>query len=186
MSRRGPSTASRRAIALGVLVLTFAVAAACDEQEPVTVPEERTFLDADGVIMSGEHVITNQQGIRTAYLQFDTMFQWTDSTHSALRGVDLVVFNEDGSERGRVVSDRGTFDPRGESLTAQENVVLTVPGQQRRLETSELHYDPEAEQLWSDSSFVMTEAGREVRGSSFTTDLQFRNFEVRGIGENDD
>lgn len=164
-----------------MLVILGGIAGACQEEAPVeSFAEAQTLLGADAVIMDGVHTMTNAQGIRTARLQFDTMYQWSDSTHRAVRGVNLVVFNEDGSERGQVTSIRGTFDPGDESLTANGNVVLVVPGEDRRLETEELHYDPEAQQLWSDSAFILYEGARTREGCSFTTDLEFQNFSVRG------
>lgn len=168
--------------ALWAFLVLGGAAIACQEKAPVeSLSQVGSFLDADGVIMGGEHTITNSTGIRTAFLRFDTMYQWEDSTDWHLRGVDLTVFNEDdGTERGRVTSIRGIFNPENEGLTAQENVVLVIPLESRRLETEELHYDPELRQLWSDSSFVMYEGSRTRQGSCFTTDLEFQNFTVGG------
>ncbi len=165
-----------------VLAAVALGAAACQNQAPVeSLAEAERFLGADMVTTGGLHTITNAEGIRSAYLQFDTMFQWNDSTRQALRGVDLTVYNPDGSERGRVTALRGTFDPRGESLTAQGGVVLVVPLDGRRLETEELHYDPELQQLWSDSAFVMYEGTQTREGCSFRTDLSFQTFSVAGM-----
>ena len=166
--------------------LVLLALAACEVEAPVaTVADVDSFLGADGVIMGGVTTISNPEGIRTARLQFDTAFQWSDSTHQALRGVNLTVFNEDGSERATVTSLRGTFEPLAERLTARGEVVLVVPFQERRLETEELHYDPEQNQLWSDSAFIMTEGGQRREGSSFNSDLEFREFVVRGSAGSD-
>jgi len=62
-------------------------------------------------------------------------------------------------------------------------VVLIIPFQDRRLETQELQYDPDADELRSDSAVVITEGGRSYEGSSFTSDLEFRSFEVQGTAE---
>ena len=160
--------------------------AACEVEAPVaTTTDVDSFLGADGVIMGGVTTISNPEGIRTARLHFDTAFQWSDSTHQALRGVHLTVFSEDGSERATITSLRGTFEPLAERLTAIGEVVLVVPLEDRRLETEELHYDPEQNQLRSDSAFVMIEEGQRREGSSFTSDLEFRNFVVRGNAEAD-
>ncbi len=156
---------------------------ACEDQAPVvTASDQFEHLDADAIVMGGEHTFTNEEGLRSAYLAFDTAFQWRDSVNTALRGVDLTVFNENGSERARVTSSRGTLDPRGERMTAQGDVVLVVPQENRRLESGELNYDPQAGRIWSDSSFQMIHDGQTLRGESFTSDLEFRNFQARGSG----
>ncbi len=153
-----------------------------EESQVVTASEELMHLDADAIVMGGEHTFTNEEGLRSAYLAFDTAYQWRDSVNTALRGVDLTVFNRNGSERARITSVRGTLDPRGERMTAQGNVVLIVPEEDRRLESGELNYDPQVGQIWSDSSFVMTHEGQTLSGASFTSDLEFRNFQARGTG----
>lgn len=165
------------------VVAAGALFAACDGDAHVpTMSGDLQYLDADWVLVNGRHVMTNEDGVRTADLLFDTMYQWRDSTQSALRGVDLRVFTETGAERAWVTSLRGTLDSRSERLTANGNVVLVVPGQERQLETEELHYDPEEDRIWSDSSFVMLEEERTFRGSWFTSDTEFRNFTSGGSG----
>jgi LPS export ABC transporter protein LptC len=153
-----------------------------DGVRPGAVGAPLEFMGADAVLMGGEHTYTNAEGIRSAHLNFDTIFQWRDSLDWALRGVDLTVYGETGAIRAHVTAVRGAMDPRGERLMAQGDVVLTVPGEDRRLETPELHYDPNGERIWSDSSFVMTFQGRPLRGRGFTSDLEFRNFTVLGPG----
>ena len=176
MRRRSPRIRS----ILGLGALAWLVA--CENEAPVeSLQEADTFLGADMVTTGGVHTITNAEGIRSAYLQFDTMYQWNDSTRQALRGVDLTVYNPDGSARGQVTALRGQFDPRGEALTAQGSVVLVIPGDSRRLETEELHYDPELQQLWSDSAFVLYEDAQTREGCSFRTDLTFQNLRVTGL-----
>jgi LPS export ABC transporter protein LptC len=167
------------ALSAGVLL------AACREGAPVAIlTQEIAFLDADAVTIGGEHIFLNETGLRASHLVFDTMFQWRDSADYHLRGVDLTVYNEDdGTERVLVTATEGTMDERGERLVARGNVVLIVPAEGRRLESGELHYDPELERIWSDSAFVMTLPGRApFRGSAFESDLEFQNFRAIGPG----
>ncbi len=171
----------RRATATWMVALTCLLGSCEAGTTVATLAEAESFLGADGIIMGGTTTITNDQGIRTARLQFDTAFQWRDSTHQSLRGVNLTVFNEeDGSQRATVTALRGRFEPREERLQANGNVILIIPFQDRRLETEELHYDPEAEELRSDSAVVLIEGGRSYQGTSFNSDLEFQNFVVYG------
>lgn len=173
---------TRPRIWLANLTVGLLAVAACEQPTPVnTATDALRFLEADAVVIDGQHFFT-QEGVRAATLQFDTAYQWRDSIDMHLARLTLSVYNEDGSERASVTSERGTLDRRGDRMTARENVILIVPGQQRRVETEELHYDPEGNRIWSDSAFVMTHEGRTLRGSSFTSDLEFRNFRVLGPG----
>jgi LPS export ABC transporter protein LptC len=171
-----------RRIVLANLAIGALAVYGCQEPAPMTTATDSLrFLEADAVVIDGQHFFT-QEGVRAATLLFDTAYQWRDSVDMHLARLTLTVYNEDGSERARVTSDRGTLDRRGDRMTARENVVLVVPAQVRRLETEELHYDPEGNRIWSDSAFAMTHDGRSLRGSAFTSDLEFRNFRVLGPG----
>jgi LPS export ABC transporter protein LptC len=158
--------------------------ASCQDGAPVaTLTQDISAWEgADGITIKGEHVFLNAEGFRASHLVFDTMYQWADSADHFIRGVNLRVYNEDGTERAHVTSRQGVMDPRGERLVAQGNVVLIVPADGRRLESGELHYDPNADRIWSDSSFVMTHQGSTFRGSSFVSDVEFRNFQSTGPG----
>lgn len=172
----------RSGIAGLLLILVAAVAVACEEEPPVaTVPSEYLQFDADGVVFQMTHRFT-QEGVLQALVLADTAIQWHDSTAVALRVVDLRIYAEDGTERAHVTSQRGTLDTRTERMTARGDVVLVIPGEQRTIESEELHFDPRGERIWSDSAFVMRHQGRLLRGASFTSDLEFRNFEIRGTG----
>jgi LPS export ABC transporter protein LptC len=172
----------RRGLVYAALALLLA--ASCQDEPAVpTIADDLQLMGADQVMEGGRHYFT-QEGIRSAVLNFDTAFQWRDSVNLHLRGLDLTVFNEDGSERARVTSERGTVDRRADRMVARRNVILIVPGQDRRVETEELHYDPEGGRIWSDSAFVMIHQGRTHRGSAFTSDLEFRNFTIMGPGGN--
>lgn len=168
-----------------VLLAALALAGVqgCGEPTDVaTVPAEYLEWDADAVVFGMIHRFT-QEGRLQAVVHGDTAIQWRDSTVVAMRGVDLTVFTEEGEERAHVVSRRGTLDTRTERMAAYGSVVMTVPGEGRRLESEELHYDPRGDRIWSDSAFVMFMPGRApMRGSSFTSDLEFRNFQARGPG----
>jgi len=171
---------------MGVTVLALLsvgiLSSACENEAPVaTVPAEYLQFDADGVVFQMTHRFT-QEGILQAMVIADTAIQWHDSTAVALRVVDLRVFDEDGSERAHVTSLRGTLDTRTERMTAQGDVVLVIPAEDRTIESQELHYDPRGDRIWSDSAFVMRHQGRVLRGASFTSDLEFRNFVIRGSG----
>ncbi len=169
-----------RIMVLWIFLGALLAVVACEEERDVaTVSPELAAMDADFIVVGGEQFVS-QDGTVEAHLVYDTAFQWNDSASAALRRLELVVFHEDGTERARVTSDRGRLDQSTDRMIAQGNVVVVIPGEGRTIRTEELHYDPQGGQIWSDSSFVMDVPGQRLTGASFTSDIDFRNFEARG------
>ncbi len=90
----------------------------------------------------------------------------------------MVLFNELGAQRARVVGDRGTMNMNTDELTAQGNVVLTVQAGNRRVESQELNYEPNGDRIWSDSLTTLYEEGIVSKGLGFSSDLDFRSMTV--------
>jgi LPS export ABC transporter protein LptC len=154
------------------------VALGCTEENtaPVASPE---LLET-----GADHVMFNlvQQvsvnGIREGRIEADTAFAYSDSTLYALRNPVLVLYDEQGLERARVVALRGRFNYASKEMVARGEVVLTIPEGNRRVETEELNYDPSGDRIWSDSLTVMREAGTVTEGMGFSSDLDFRRLQV--------
>lgn len=162
---------------LGVLSLP----AACGPQ--ATAPETGAGgadFPADMVMTNVRHVITSE-GVRQAVLTGDTAFVQQRSGHTDLRGVHLVFYNESGEESGRLTSRTGEYVSPGGALTARGDAVLILDSEdgERRIESEELHYDPAADQVWSDQPTVMHHQGQVYRGSSFRSDTRFQNVTVQ-------
>ena len=156
--------------------------------------ESGTPLAAPELLESGaDHVMfllvqqVSVNGIREGRVEADTAYAYSDSTVYSLRNPILVLYDEQGMERARVVSNRGRFNYATKELVARGAVVLTIPVGNRRVETEELNYDPSGDRIWSDSMTVMREAGSVSRGMGFNSDLDFRSLQVgpgsiRGTG----
>ncbi len=136
-------------------------------------------LPADNVIHDLTHRMT-RDGIRSAELRSDTAFYFDVERRFDLQSVNLVFYHETGQQSGTLNSLTGEYRVGTGAFIARGSVVLITQGEQgeRRVETEELHYDVAGDQIWSDVDFVMTEAGRTTRGSSFRTDTQFERWTV--------
>jgi LPS export ABC transporter protein LptC len=188
---RGPSGHTpgwlRRLAVAGILggVVLGAASGCSDDASVATIPADYLSFDADGIVFGMIHRMT-QDGTVQGVVHADTAIQWQDSASVHLRGVDLTVREEDGSERAHVTARRGILDTRTNRMTAYGDgvtpVVMVIPAESRRIESQELHYDPQRDQICSDSSFVYTDRGQVTRGRAFRSDLQFANFEIVGRG----
>ncbi|MFC1662065.1 LPS export ABC transporter periplasmic protein LptC [Gemmatimonadota bacterium] len=160
------------------LLLVVLLFGGCGEENPTPVASpELMEMGADQVMTRMETIITTS-GVREGRVQADTAFLFNDSTTAILRNPTLVLFNEGGVTRATVTALHGRLDTTTKELQAWGEVVLLIHDGNRRVETSELNYDPDRDRIWSDSATVMREGGRTIRGRSFESDLQFRNARV--------
>lgn len=160
-------------------VVVPALMAACDG--PVETPVASTDvlgIEAD-VVTTGMVSFLTASGVKEGRVEADTAFAFYDSATVRLKGMRLVFYADDGSERATVTADGGEMDERTDRMLARGNVVLIVHADGRRIETSELNYDPNHDRIWSDSATVQTLAnGSVTRGTAFESDLEFRNVRI--------
>lgn len=181
------STLTKRSRTPIVLLALALAGAGCTEENgaPLAAPE-LLETGADHVMFLLVHQVSIN-GIREGRVEADTAFAYSDSTLYSLRNPTLILYNEMGMERARVVAKRGRFNYATKELVARGDVVLTIPEGDRRVESEELNYDPSGDRIWSDSLTVMREAGTVSRGMGFSSDLDFRRLQVgpgsiRGTG----
>ncbi len=164
------------------LVVCFALAAAagaCEGPTNTTVADADLLeLDAD-VVNYGMTSFLSSTGIREARIQADTAYIYADSAKAYLRQMELIIYQEDGRARATVTALRGELDTNTDAMLAQGDVVLTVHEDGRIIQTSELHYDPQRDRIWSDSATTQIMAdGRVTEGTAFESDMEFRNIDI--------
>ncbi len=160
---------------LGVLV---GVLSAC--AQPPTTPVASSDLQgikADVVFYGMESYLTSQ-GIRQGRVQADTAYMFNDSSAIEVRGMHVVFYDDEGREKATVTSNRGELDRKSDRMIARGNVVLVVAADGRKIESAELHYDPDLNRIWSDSATVMHNGSQVTRGTAFQSDLEFKNVRI--------
>ena len=135
-------------------------------------------LRADNVMISAQTRYTSN-GILSAEAQFDTVYVFDDSASRHVKGVRVGLFDESGRRTGTLTSDSGRMNDNSREMVALGNVVLIVIEDGRRIETEELHYDPQERSIWSDVHTVQTLNGDVTEGlGGFRADDQFRNVQI--------
>lgn len=165
----------RRLRLLASIALLAGVGAACGEDtDAPTAGERYTAMDADQVMMDLEHFIT-QNGVRRALLEADTAFMYEDSAMLRIRPVRLTLYDEAGAVAGEVTAERGTLNTRTDAMTATGNVVVISTEREQRIETEELHFDPNRDRVWSEVETTIHRNGTVLRGTGFESDAQLTN-----------
>ena len=163
-----------------VALLAVALAgAACDDptRAPMASPE-LLQLGADNVMYGMTSYLT-LSGVREGRIEADTAYLFADSSTAHLRSMRVVFYDDRGEERASVTGLAGEWDQSSDKMIARGNVVLLVRSDGRKIESPEIHYDPQSERIWSDSATVQTLAdGTVTRGTAFQSDLEFENLRI--------
>ena len=181
LQQRQMRASSGRGVALLLAALAAVAAAACDDtpQTP-QAPAELVGMVPDMITFETDTYIS-VSGIRSAQIHADSSMFYDDSTAVHMHGVELEVYTETGSVRATVTAARGRYEPETQSMYATGDVVLVMPNENRRVESSELWYEPSSERIWSDSASTYYHDGQVTRGTCFKSDLSFRNYQVCNI-----
>lgn len=165
---------------LSWIVFALIMGACQREEGPVATGFEP--LPVDVVLSDVTHYIS-VEGVRNAKLLSDSVYQHQDSSQVQLFGVDLTLYDGSGNPSATVTSRGGLLNERTNAMVARGNVVLLRQNGAERIETEELHYDPQAQRIWSDVATTRTVNGAVQRGDGFNADLtadgQFRNLQIR-------
>lgn len=177
MTTRSPMRLLR--LTCAALVLSGAAAAgACNDIQSPPVAAGPTVADSADQVMYRVRFGLIRDGIRRGELVADTAFVFDQNARMELRGVRADFYTESGSLQGTLISREGTYDSRRGLLEARGDAdVTTTDG--RQLTSPELRYDITQNRVLSDSAFVLTEPGRNVRGVGFTSDPELRNVTIR-------
>lgn len=164
------------------LIAAVGGAVACSERAtPPVASEANALVDSADQVMFGIQTILTDRGVRQAVLRADTGFFFDDGTRVELRGVHLTFYTPEGVENAVLTSREGTFNTRLNQTEARGNVVVISEAQRRRLTTEQLRYNQNANEISSDSAFVLTEPTRRLEGVGFTSDPEMRRIRVNRV-----
>lgn len=154
--------------------LAFTPAALACEADAGPVGAGFQPLPSDVVLTDVTHNITSE-GVRYAKLVSDSVYQYQDSSTVALFGVDLTLYDASGNVSATVTSLSGDLNERTNEMVARGNVVVLRTNDTERIETEELHYNPQTHRIWSDVHTTRTVDGCTQEGDGVQTDDQFRS-----------
>jgi LPS export ABC transporter protein LptC len=172
-------TSAKTGLAAGLAALVGL--AAC--QDGRTTPVASEFMEGiEAPVVFGMTSFITVDGVREGRVQADTAFTYPESSKIDLRRMTVWFYDEEGRERATVQGRTGEWQQETNYMVARGDVVLRVHTDGSRLESAEIHYDPDSERIWSDSATVRTLAdGSVTRGSAFESDIEFENVRVLNV-----
>lgn len=131
---------------------------------------------ADQVMQNGRVVLTDQ-GVSKGLLLADTVYIYESGARLELRQVHVTFYTAVGDKDGILTSRQATYNTRLSRLEARGNVILLAEDG-RRLDTEQLVYDQQRNQIFSDSAFVLNRPPQQISGIGFESDPQLAVFKV--------
>jgi LPS export ABC transporter protein LptC len=169
-----------RRVVLSLACIALLGAAACTEGTEPRVISANPLADSADQVMFGISTIINNNGVLRAQLVADTGYFFDGNTRIVVRNEKTTFYDATGKEDAVLTSREGTYIvPRGQMEARKDVVVVTTDG--KRLKTEELKYDQASNRVSSDSAFVLTEPGRELRGIGFVSDPNLANLQVKQV-----
>ena len=157
------------AIAAGALV-------GCTDQGTRPSAAVAAADSADQVIY-GMSTSVHDNGDRRSLVIADTAFVYQAAQKMDLRRLKVTFFDELGKQTSVLTAKIGIYSLTNGSLDARGSVfVESTDG--RKLTTEHLIYDKGMLQLRSDTTFVFDSPTGRLTGTTFTSDLEFKNVDV--------
>jgi LPS export ABC transporter protein LptC len=174
-SRTGTHAARAAAFAAA---LAFTVSACNTDKVKTVAPGRMTLADSADQVIFGARTLITDGGLKRAEIRSDSAFFFDENTRVEMTGfVRGTFFNSQGAQDAILTSRSGMYNTRTGTLEARGDVVInSLDG--RRLTTPFVRFDQRLNKISSDSAFVMTEPGREVRGTGFVSDPDMNNIVV--------
>jgi LPS export ABC transporter protein LptC len=162
----------------GVLGFLFVlIASACDSKTEPPVATHSPLADSADQVIYGMTTNVSDKGLSRAQLKADSAYFFEDNTRVELENVHTTFFTAMGARDAVLTSRRGTYNTRTGNMIARTNVVV-VSEDGRRLTTAELIFNPQRNEIASDSAFVMTEPNRRLEGIGFRSDPNMNNIQI--------
>lgn len=165
------------------LALTAAIGVtACSEKKAASANAsakvKKSMADSADQVIFGQRTLITDRGINRAQIESDTAYFFDENTRIDMRIVRGLFFNSIGAKDAVMTSRTALYSTRTQLLEASGDVVISTIDS-RTIKTPFLRYDQRVNQISSDSAFILTEPGRELRGIGFVSDPDMNNITVK-------
>ena len=130
--------------------------------------------------MFGISTFITDKGLLKAQLQADTGYFFDGNSRIEMRNEKTTFFNNTGAQTRGAHVEGGDVHHRALDHGGAQERARRDDGRQT-LTTEQLHYNQGTNEISSDSSFVMTEPTRELRGIGFVSDPNLINIQVKRV-----
>lgn len=159
------------------LLSIVCISTACQQGGTTPLAISTAIPDSADQVLYGVRFFLTDSGVRRAELVADTAYMYDANTRTEMLGVNTTFFKSNGEKDATLTSHEGSYNLRLGAMEARGDVIV-VATDGRKLETPQLRYEPNRNEISGDSAFVMTDASRRVTGIGFISDPDMNNVRV--------
>ena len=160
------------AAALGLASFT-----ACKPKPAPIAAKKLVLPDSAEQMIFGFRVVLTTDGVKKGLMLADTayLYQQGGSIRAELKRVHLTFFTPEGVDDGTMTGREGTWVEALKRVEGRGSVII-IRKDGNRLESPQLVFDNARNQIFSDSSFVLTRPGKPgISGIGFESDPKLTN-----------
>ena len=110
-------------------------------------------------------------------LRAEQALMYDQEGRTNLRNLTVRVFQKDRS--WTILGDEGDLDQKTKNVEVRKNVVITS-SDGLRMDTSVIHWDADAQRLWTDEPLTLSRDGSVIQGTAFDMTTDDENATVAG------
>ena len=110
-------------------------------------------------------------------LRAEQALMYDQEGRTNLRNLTVRVFQKDRS--WMILGDEGDLDQKTKNVEIRKNVVITS-SDGLRMDTSVIHWDADAQRLWTDEPVTLSRDGSVIQGTAFDMTTDDENATVAG------
>ena len=110
-------------------------------------------------------------------LRAEQALMYDQEGRTNLRNLTVRVFQKDRS--WTILGDEGDLDQKTKNVEIRKNVVITS-SDGLRMDTSVIHWDADAQRLWTDEPVTLSRDGSVIQGTAFEMTTDDENATVAG------
>ncbi|MEK6479870.1 LPS export ABC transporter periplasmic protein LptC [Catalinimonas sp. 4WD22] len=161
----------------GVIILSLlylSVACSEDSQSP------DDFKDYDGPVMEATDVelLHSDSAIVIVRLTADRQWEFENQDREFPEGIFIEFFEKDETKNASIKANHGYFNKQENKYTATGDVVVQNYKSNERLETEELHWEPNKKEIYTDRYVEIISNGDVLMGEGLTSDESFTDWQI--------
>ena len=162
---------------VAISTILVGLALACGDTQGPPVTHFNLIPDSAQQILFNIELTLTDGGVRRAVVQADTLLTYDENTREELRKVTARFYSVAGEQEAILTSLQGSHNSRIGTMEARGNVVV-ISKEGKQLNSPHLRYDPNRNEISSDSAFTLTEGERVTKGVGFVSNPDMTNMKI--------